>query len=191
MAGFTKAIRYTATDGKQPGYLAYYEMTSPDIAFGAEYKALNANATARDKDIVSRTDCLNRRVYDYISDVTISGSTFPTKFALVVTFLVQPELEDEFNKWYEEEHIPQLSRVPGYHRARRYKLVDSGDLGRKPFAGPIHNYLALYDTDRDDWMEVPEFKAPMQTPTTVKMLATATAWEARRFALHKELEPPK
>jgi hypothetical protein len=46
---------------------------------------------------------------------------------------VAPEHEAEFNEWYDHEHIPALSAVPGVLSARRFK---DGKGSRR--------YLALY-----------------------------------------------
>ena len=41
---------------------------------------------------------------------------------LVVTMDVDPEDEAEFNKWYNEQHLPERMEIPGYVSARRFKL---------------------------------------------------------------------
>ena len=33
---------------------------------------------------------------------------------------VAPEREEEFNAWYDTEHLPQLVALPGFIRGRRY-----------------------------------------------------------------------
>ena len=44
--------------------------------------------------------------------------------ALVVTMEVDPADEAEFNKWYNEQHLPERMEIPGYISARRFKLVE-------------------------------------------------------------------
>jgi hypothetical protein len=48
----------------------------------------------------------------------------PTRLVYVVAVEMEPEWEDEVNRWYSEEHIPGLLSVPGYRAARRYIAVD-------------------------------------------------------------------
>jgi len=48
---------------------------------------------------------------------------------------VPPEREDEFNDWYDLEHLPQVVALPGFVRGRRYMVENA-----KP------KYLAWYDT---------------------------------------------
>ena len=35
-----------------------------------------------------------------------------------------PELEDEYNEWYDSVHLPDVLAVPGVRSARRFKLAD-------------------------------------------------------------------
>lgn len=54
--------------------------------------------------------------------------------------------EDEFNRWYEERHVPDLLRVPGFKTAQRFVL---SDVQRTPPPHP-YRYLALYEIETDD-----------------------------------------
>ena len=49
--------------------------------------------------------------------------------------------EANYNKWYNEQHIPDVCNVPGFTGAQRFKR--SGD------EGPAQ-YLAIYEMDADD-----------------------------------------
>lgn len=49
---------------------------------------------------------------------------------------VDPEDEDELNRWYEEEHLAERASCPGFLSARRFVAVEG-----KP------KFLALYDLD--------------------------------------------
>ena len=63
---------------------------------------------------------------------------------LMVWVDVAPELEDEFNRWYNEEHIPELTAIPGVLNAARYEAVKSG---------PKH--LACYELESPAVLESP------------------------------------
>src|SRR5690349_2005809 len=43
---------------------------------------------------------------------------------LVVMMEVAPEHEAEFNRWYNDEHLPERLEIPGYVSARRFKLEE-------------------------------------------------------------------
>src|SRR5215470_6251956 len=57
--------------------------------------------------------------------------------------------EAEFHDWYDHEHGPARLTVPGFGRACRYQALD----GEKP------PWLALYELDRPDVIDSPEYKA--------------------------------
>jgi hypothetical protein len=60
----------------------------------------------------------------------------------------------EFNAWYEEEHVPERLRVPGFLNARRYR-----DLAA-PFS-----YAALYDTACVAALAAPAYLERLAQPT--------------------------
>ena len=45
---------------------------------------------------------------------------------LVVMMDVEPEGEEAFDRWYNEEHLAERLEIPGYVSARRFKL-EEGD----------------------------------------------------------------
>ena len=53
--------------------------------------------------------------------------------------------EDEYNKWYDETHLPDIVDVPGVVSGRRLKLAPVAGTGD----GATHQYLALYEIDGD------------------------------------------
>ena len=57
--------------------------------------------------------------------------------------------ETEFHDWYDHEHGPARLTVPGIGPAYRYRALDE----LKP------PWLALYELDRPDVIESPEYKA--------------------------------
>ncbi|MGC0365129.1 hypothetical protein ABH922_003113 [Rhodococcus sp. 27YEA15] len=57
--------------------------------------------------------------------------------------------EEEFNRWYDEVHIPQVvERVPGVVSASRYLLADAQLLPAE--ALPARRYLSIYQIDTVD-----------------------------------------
>lgn len=56
----------------------------------------------------------------------------------------QPEIEDKFNKWYDEIHIPLLFKFKGMKEVTRYKILGENDDSPK--------YLAIYRFEsREDY----------------------------------------
>ena len=52
--------------------------------------------------------------------------------------------EDEYNEWYNNTHLKDVTAVPGFVRARRFKLSDSQ---MRPFGQ--FDYVAIYEIDGD------------------------------------------
>lgn len=85
---------------------------------------------------------------------------FP-KCLLIVTAEVDPEVEAEWNRWYDDVHLPDALKCPGVLRGRRY--VSTGDIGetcrgrRETVARRI--YTTVYELDSPAAIATPEFQA--------------------------------
>lgn len=77
---------------------------------------------------------------------------------LIVAMNVAPEVETEFNAWYNEEHIRRLSAVPGCLCARRFRM-----------AGGTHRYVAVYHLTSPEVQSSKPWKEAGATPWTTKM----------------------
>jgi antibiotic biosynthesis monooxygenase (ABM) superfamily enzyme len=58
----------------------------------------------------------------------------------VVKATITPEQEEAFNRWYNQEHCPQLLRFPGAVSARRYKAIMGEDR---------YQYMAVYEFESE------------------------------------------
>jgi hypothetical protein len=63
-----------------------------------------------------------RTVYECILTCGETG-TQHAPYLLSVRVDIAPEVEDEFNEWYNVDHVPKLAAVPGVHGARRYRKL--------------------------------------------------------------------
>ena len=73
---------------------------------------------------------------------------------LMVYCDVPPEVEDEFNRWYNEEHIPERLSIPGVLSAARYEAIEGG---------PKH--LACYELSEPEAWHSPEWQYWLDNPT--------------------------
>ena len=64
-------------------------------------------------------------------------------YIYVVQMNIPAEHEAEFNRVYDTEHFPMLSKVPGVRSAGRYRLEHSTVPG-------MQRYLTLYELDSPD-----------------------------------------
>lgn len=52
--------------------------------------------------------------------------------------------EDEYHRWYQNDHLPEIVSFPGMVSAKRYKAV-------MPLQDPTnYQYMAIYEIDTDD-----------------------------------------
>jgi hypothetical protein len=77
---------------------------------------------------------------------------------ILVSMNVDAEREDEFNDWYNTEHIPHFNRLAGVIAARRFRSID-GD----------PRYVALYHVEDTSIYATPGWMAANQTPWILRM----------------------
>src|SRR4051794_3583136 len=82
-----------------------------------------------------------------------------TKYLFIVSMDVAPEKEALFNEVYDQEHVPNLLKVPGVRAVTRLRtepatLVLGGE--RKPLNGAgAPRYVAIYEIDSPDVLTSP------------------------------------
>ncbi|OGA44909.1 MAG: hypothetical protein A3G24_19565 [Betaproteobacteria bacterium RIFCSPLOWO2_12_FULL_62_13] len=67
---------------------------------------------------------------------------------LLVTMEPPPVLEEEFNDWYDTEHIPERARIPGFESARRFVCISGWP-----------KYLAFYDLEESGVLDSDAYRA--------------------------------
>ena len=73
---------------------------------------------------------------------------------LLVYSDVAPEHDEEYNRWYNEEHIPERLSIPGVLDAARYQAVQGGP-----------KYLAVYELDSHEAWYSDEWQKWLNEPT--------------------------
>ncbi len=77
---------------------------------------------------------------------------------ILVSMDVDPDREDEFNAWYNTEHIPHFSKVPGVITARRFRALRGAPA-----------YVALYHVEDTNVYATPAWMAANETPWILRM----------------------
>ena len=80
---------------------------------------------------------------------------------LIVTAEVDAEVEAEWNRWYDEVHLPDALACPGVLRGRRYAAVgdiSESDRGRSRRTA-ARLYTTVYELASPDAVATPEFAA--------------------------------
>ena len=149
--GFLSAARYEAVKGS-PKHLAYYELESPAVLESAAYKKVSDNPTPWTKRMGPQAVATTfiRNVYTMIhpqaTTPKIEGS--PMAPSLQIGRMdVPPEIDADFNAWYNTIYVPNYEKVPGVIRGRRYRAV----------AG-TPQYLTLYEFEHPKVSESEEWK---------------------------------
>jgi len=67
---------------------------------------------------------------------------------------IPPEHEEEFNRWYNTEHIKERVDIPGFFSGRRYRSLEG-----EP------KYFALYELEEPDVVHRPAYTQVRENPT--------------------------
>ncbi|EMC93657.1 hypothetical protein BAUCODRAFT_114165 [Baudoinia panamericana UAMH 10762] len=171
--------RYKAADGLRPEWSAVYDVSDLSWLEKRIYTRLREERSKREQKVMGTFESLDRKIYSTIGSRGDSKGPAPVQVAVSVRL---PEADaDEFNKWYEEEHIEMLSKVPGWLRTRRFKLEVGGLMGMPP-AGQVE-LLAVHDYEAKNGLNGPEHKAAAATPWRAKVIGKVT-WSDRRTWSH-------
>ena len=66
---------------------------------------------------------------------------------LFVMIDIEPEFEEEFNRWYEEEHLPERLACEGFLNGRRFQALEGGP-----------KYLATYELETPEVLDGPAYQ---------------------------------
>jgi hypothetical protein len=89
---------------------------------------------------------------------------------LLVTMQPPPALEEEFNAWYDTEHIPERAAIPGFETALRFVCLSGAP-----------RYLAMYDLERHAVLETPDYLRiayDRSSPWTKRVTARVKVWRS-------------
>ena len=155
--GFVNAQRWLGAEDPRDS-IATYDLDLLDVLATPAYTSIaGANLSPWSKRVTGRV----RRICRLEAEQTLPGRQAAPENAgglLMNAMNVAPEAEAEFNKWYDEEHIPALAAVPGCLCARRFRTN-----------GGTHKYLALYHLTEPEVQASPAWKKAVDTPWTAKV----------------------
>lgn len=89
---------------------------------------------------------------------------------LMVWCDIDAEREAEFNRWYEEEHIPLLLSVPGFLSAGRYSALKGGP-----------KYLAIYELEDHNVLRSAAYLDTVRYQPSAQHQSIGTSRAARNF----------
>ncbi|KAF1999056.1 alpha/beta-hydrolase [Amniculicola lignicola CBS 123094] len=176
-------FRYRATDldspaggsQSQPEWMALYDFDSMDRFTQDEYTRLRKDPiqSQRERDTMKQI-FVDRKFYslenswvspefEKLEDVAKEGEK-SVLISVLVTLQSGPGIEAEFLKWYEEEHIQMVQKVPGWRRTRRFALSQLDvDAGKRA------EHLILHDWASANGIQGEAMKAATSTPWAQKI----------------------
>jgi hypothetical protein len=97
---------------------------------------------------------------------------------LLLTMTEPPaHMEEEFNAWYDEEHLPERLSVPGFRSARRWVAEVAPGEGK---------YLATYELDSSAVLTSPAYLERLNKPTPWSMRCLGACVVFRRWACEQK-----
>jgi hypothetical protein len=82
---------------------------------------------------------------------------------LIVQVEIDPADDEEFNRWYDEEHVPEKLHTPGFVSARRFRSFDQAA-----------SYLVIYELENP---QAATNKSYMRTEPTEWSKSVMARWK--------------
>ncbi|KAF2264125.1 alpha/beta hydrolase-like protein [Lojkania enalia] len=187
-------FRYRASDltssnpasETQPEWMAIYDIEDMDYLTKDVYTRLRKEPvqSQRERDTMKQIK-VDRRFYDFLGEwkgegfkkLEDVGNEGEGNVMVTVSFTLYDgeEKEKELERWYEEEHVPMLMKVPGWRRTRRFvtSYLDLKD-------GKAKEFLALHEYAPHNGLGGPEFKAATSTPWNDEIYKSVVQKKGRR-----------
>ena len=103
---------------------------------------------------------------------------------VLIVMMEVDEADDEvFNKWYNEEHLPERMSIPGYISARRFMLDPADEQ-----ANGVLRYLCIWELENDSPLQSQLYKDQNAKPTPTKEAAGAVVKQRAR-GLYRQIFP--
>ncbi|CAL5867827.1 uncharacterized protein PFLUO_LOCUS2048 [Penicillium psychrofluorescens] len=177
------AIRYEAVDNQKPEFLAVYELANPAIVRLSQLEA----------EAASSFETVDMRIYDLFSEKTSPKYASASNNRIFRTLALQPGpdlSEKDYNDWYEQEHVPLLSVVPGWLKSTRWTLREAKAIvyGEEQKDKRLSQYFAVHEWESIESLSLPEFKHATSTPWRDQILPKIdrTVDERRNFKPQKQ-----
>ena len=184
--------RYRAADLESSGkgkheWMAVYDMDDLELLNGEEYKKLRGPPvqTQRETDIRPYLD-IDRKSFDLISEAKadgyqpvdrIGGEKAGNFLVSVLFTLKEGHSFEEVNRWFEDEHLVMIKKIPGWRRSRRFKTspVDPK---------PVTEYLTLHEWAPENGTGSADYQAIVNTDWSKKIYGQVLDTRVRRIYNH-------
>jgi hypothetical protein len=176
--GFISAQRYVAQGTRH--YLAIYEMESPSVLKTPSYQDVKNNPSERTRWMLRTVRGFTRYIGDQIgvhtSPVPSGIEPIDAAYVYAVFFAVPDERHQEFNDWYEQDHVPTLLECRDWRIVRRFRISD-GEPEK-------WTHLALHYLDDNGALSSPERERARASPWRAR-LAQESWFNGKYFVFAK------
>ncbi|KAL5327663.1 hypothetical protein ACEPPN_005364 [Leptodophora sp. 'Broadleaf-Isolate-01'] len=187
----TNGFRYRASDldgaapsEEKPEWMAVYDITDMDELTKDTYLRLRDQPVKSQREADTMKEIkVDRKLYDHVQSWESKEFKVLEKVenegegnvvvAVFLTLFPGEEPAKEVEKWYQQEHVDMLSKVPGWLRTRRF-VTSSID----PKAPVEH--LALHEYKPQNGLAGEEFKAAVSTKWAQEIMTKSVKSKGRR-----------
>jgi pimeloyl-ACP methyl ester carboxylesterase len=179
-----------------PEWMAIYDIEDMDYLTQESYTRLRKAPvqSQRERDTMKQIH-VDRRFYDSVGEEWVAAdlenledvkSEGEGNVMIAVFFTLKEGVdEEELAKWYREEHVGLLQKVPGWRRTRRF-VTSYLDLQE----GKKKEYLALHEYAPENGLGGEEFQKAISTEWTDRITREVVAERRRRvYALYYTFGP--
>jgi hypothetical protein len=168
--GVTESWFYRAREGK-PKYLQAYYFSTLEVLEQPDYLRVRGWGQGGDPKatkIISSCPNLIIGAYKHLFTAPASRPDLTKHQALLLASLEMsiPEFKEEFEDWYEPEHVTNLAMAPGVFRGHRYQLIPDA----KDNQGDPVTYAAMYPMESLANYGSPEWIRLGRTPWMYRLL---------------------
>lgn len=183
--GFVAAERYQSVkadtpDSKLPPYVAFYQVKSTDwAATDAAVKRDFAAGKIRSSlafNQASSATVVYQTLGPFVHAKDVPGASAPTQiagktelrtYAMFVSMNAAEGKDEAFNRWYDQQHMPDVLRIPGFLSGQRYKLVKN-DSGEASAGKSMDSYMVWFNFQSYDLeATIADLKNRVKTGVTI------------------------
>ena len=183
MPGFVHTRRYFC-EKHDIRYLAWYETADETVEAGAHFQRVAANPTPWSRRMRQhygdKRERMNFKLMCEVANASNTGPVIDAPWMYIVHTDIPDSIVDEYNAWYDKEHLPRCANIPGVLRARRYSAMPCTSGTAAP------RYLTAYEMTGADVWESPAAQTARKTPWTEKM---RSLFSNTRRALYQLVAP--
>lgn len=163
LPGFVRTRRYFC-DKADIRYLAWYETADETVEAAKDFQYVAANPTPWSQRMRKLYGEQRERMNFQLMCEAGPVPAADAPWMYIVHTDIPDHIIDEYNAWYDQEHLPRCVGIPGVLRARRY--TSTGIAGGAN-TGP--RYLTAYELTGPDVWDSPAALQARKTPWTEKM----------------------